>query len=445
MPFIPNTQEDQRLMLEAIGAKNVEDLLSTIPEEVRYRGDLNLPPALSELEVLRQITRVSNKNFATDTHSCFIGGGAYDHFIPSGIAALLGRSEFYTAYTPYQGEVSQGTLQSMYEYQSMICELTGMDISNASLYDAGSGLAEAVLMACAITKRNKVVIAGKVHPNYLEVVRTYAYGQKIEIVQTDPDEGTANLGLLEEMVDETVAAVIFQNPNFYGNLEDVHEISRITKAVNKTLLVSVVDPISLGVIIEPSAYNADIVVGEAQGMGIGLQFGGPYCGIFATKKALVRKLPGRLSGVTIDSEGKEAFVLTLQTREQHIRRDKATSNICTNQGLMALASTIYMALLGKEGIREVAEQSSQKAHYLAEEITNLDGYSLRFDKPFFKEFVINTPHKPSAIIDALYEKGFLAGLDLSRFDDEGLMLAVTEKRSKEELDEFVSTLSKLDI
>ncbi|MEX0686084.1 MAG: aminomethyl-transferring glycine dehydrogenase subunit GcvPA [Balneolales bacterium] len=443
MPFIPNTKEDQRLMLDAIGNSKIEDLLKIIPEEVRFRGDLNLPPALSEWEVLREISRISNKNFTTETHSCFIGGGAYDHFIPSGIAALLSRSEFYTAYTPYQGEVSQGTLQSMYEYQSMICELTGMDISNASLYDAGSGLAEAVLMACNITKRNKVVIVGKVHPNYLEVVRTYAYGQNIEIVQTDPVDGSADLELLENLVDKTVAAVIFQNPNFYGNLEDVFKISRITKAIDKTLLISVIDPISLGVIVQPAAYNADIVVGEAQGMGIGLQFGGPYCGIFATKKSLIRKLPGRLSGVTIDAEGKEAFVLTLQTREQHIRRDKATSNICTNQGLMALASTIYMALLGKEGIQEVAEQSTQKAHYLAEKICNINGYSLRFDKPFFKEFVVNTPHKPEFIIEALFDKGILGGIDLSRFDDKGLMITVTEKRSKAELDEYVELLSDL--
>lgn len=441
MPFIPNTEDDQRLMLDAIGTKEIEDLYSNIPEDVRFRGDLNLPPALSEWEVLREITRISNKSYSTDTHSCFIGGGAYDHFIPSGIAALLGRSEFYTAYTPYQGEVSQGTLQSMYEFQSMICELTGMDISNASMYDAGSGLAEAVLMSCSITRRNKVVIAGKVHPSYLEIVRTYAHGQNIEIIQTDPIEGTANLELLEQTLDENVAAVIFQNPNFYGNLEDVHEISRITKSIDKTLLVSVVDPISLGLIIEPSAYDADIVVGEAQGMGIGLQFGGPYCGIFATKKSLIRKLPGRLSGITLDSEGKEAFVLTLQTREQHIRRDKATSNICTNQGLMALASTVYMALLGKQGIREVADQSTRKAHYLAEQISSLDGYSLRFDKPFFKEFVINTPQAPGAIIDALFEKGFLTGLDLSRFDDNGLMIAVTEKRSKSEMDELVNELA----
>ncbi|MEX0778461.1 MAG: aminomethyl-transferring glycine dehydrogenase subunit GcvPA [Balneolales bacterium] len=443
MPFIPNTEEDQRLMLETIGTKSIEDLYSNIPEDVRFRGDLNLPPALSEWEALREITKISNKNISTDTHSCFIGGGAYDHFIPSGIASLLGRSEFYTAYTPYQGEVSQGTLQSMYEFQSMICELTGMDISNASMYDAGSGLAEAVLMACTVTRRKKVVIAGKVHPNYLDIVRTYAHGQEIEIIQTDPVGGTANLDKLEEIADEEVAAVIFQNPNFYGNLEEVHEISRITKAINKTLLVSVVDPISLGLIVEPSAYDADIVVGEAQGMGIGLQFGGPYCGIFATKKSLVRKLPGRLSGITIDADGKEAFVLTLQTREQHIRRDKATSNICTNQGLMALASTIYMALLGKQGIREVAEQSAQKAHYLAQEISNLNGYSLRFDKPFFKEFVVNTPKEPGFIIEALYDKGFLAGLDLSRFDDEGLMIAVTEKRSKTEMDELVSVLAAL--
>ncbi len=443
MSFIPHTDADRKAMLETIGSESIEDLLSNIPEGVRFRGDLNLPKKLSEWEALKEITRISEKNYTAQTHACFMGGGAYDHFIPSAIASLTSRSEFYTAYTPYQGEVSQGTLQSIYEFQSMICELTGMEIANASLYDAANSISEAIIMASALTRRNKVLFVGKIHPNYVEVAHTYAKGHDIEIVETDPVNGGADLNKLEELLDDTVAAVVVQHPNFYGNLEDVQEIKRITRTDKKALLVSVVDPISLGILADPSSYDADIVVGEAQGMGIGLQFGGPYCGIFATRKKMVRKLPGRLSGLTIDSDGNEAFVLTLQTREQHIRRDKATSNICTNQGLMALASTIYMSLLGKEGIREVAEQSTQKAHYLAEQITALDGYELKFDRPFFKEFVVKTPAAPSKIIENLAEKGFMAGVDLSRFDDEGLMIAVTEKRSKEELDQFVTELGKI--
>ncbi len=441
MSFLPQTDADRESMLEAIGADSIEDLLSNIPEDVRYRGDLNLPRQLSEWEALKSINRISEKNYSTQSNACFIGGGAYDHFIPTAIASLTSRSEFYTAYTPYQGEVSQGTLHSMYEFQSMICELTGMEIANASLYDAASSLAEALIMASSLTKRNKVLVVGKVHPNYLEVSRTYAIGHDIEIVELDPENGGADLNELEKQMDESVAAVVVQHPNFYGNLEDVKEIERITRTDNKALLISVVDPISLGLLAEPSYYDADIVVGEAQGMGIGLQFGGPYCGIFATRKKMVRKLPGRLSGLTIDADGNEAFVLTLQTREQHIRRDKATSNICTNQGLMALASTIYMSLLGKQGIREVAEQSVQKAHYLAEEISKLDGYNLKFDRPFFKEFVVDTPVAPETIIEKLAEENILAGVDLNRFGEDGLMIAVTEKRSKEELDEFVTALA----
>ncbi len=443
MSFIPHTDADRKSMLETIGTESIEDLLTNIPEGVRFRGDLNLPKQLSEWEAIKEITRISEKNCSAQTHACFMGGGAYDHFIPTAIASLTSRSEFYTAYTPYQGEVSQGTLQSMYEFQSMICELTGMEIANASLYDAANSLSEAIIMASALTKRQKIVVVGKVHPNYLNVARTYAKGHDIEIVETDPVKGGADLDELEKLVDDTVAGVVVQHPNFYGNLEDVQEIKRITRTDKKALLISVVDPLSLGILAEPSSYDADIVVGEAQGMGIGLQFGGPYCGIFATRKKMVRKLPGRLSGLTIDSDGNEAFVLTLQTREQHIRRDKATSNICTNQGLMALASTIYMSLLGKQGVREVAEQSTQKAHYLADQIQNLDGYSLKYDRPFFKEFVVNTPVEPSKIIEDLADKGFMAGIDLSRFDDEGLMVAVTEKRSKEELDQFVTELGKV--
>ncbi|MCS7082156.1 MAG: aminomethyl-transferring glycine dehydrogenase subunit GcvPA [Bacteroidetes bacterium] len=443
MVFVPHTEEDRRQMLQAIGVADFEELLEPIPEALRLREPLRLPPALSEWEVSRLVTGLSEQNLGAEQLICFAGAGAYDHIIPAAIGALLCRSEFYTAYTPYQGEVSQGTLQAIYEFQTMLCRLTGMDVANASMYDGASALAEAVLLACGHTGRSRVVIAGKVHPLYLEVVRTYGYGQGIELLQAPLQEGRTDLKALEELVDASVAAVVVQQPNFYGLLEEVRLIERIAHADPQRLYIVVADPISLGLLEAPGFYGADIVVGEGQPLGIPLNFGGPYLGLFAAKAALLRKLPGRLVGMTVDACGERAFVLTLQTREQHIRRDKATSNICTNQGLMALAATIYMALLGKEGLREVAEQCYHRAHYLARRIEELPGYGLLYPGPFFREFVVRTPRAASEVVERLLEQGFLAGVPLDRWGEPGLLVAVTEKRSREEMDRFVEALRAL--
>nr|BCX00332.1 MAG: putative glycine dehydrogenase (decarboxylating) subunit 1 [Bacteroidota bacterium] len=443
MVFIPHTEQDRLEMLRAIGVERFEELLEPIPEAIRLKEPLRIPPALSEWEVTQLLTTLSEQNLGTDRLICFAGAGAYDHFIPAAIGAILSRSEFYTAYTPYQGEVSQGTLQAIYEFQTMVCRLTGMDVANASMYDGGSALAEAVLLACAHTERSRVVFAGKIHPLYLEVVRTYGYGQGIELQEAPLREGRADVEALAGLVDERVAAVVVQQPNFYGLLEDVWTIERIAHSDPKRLYIVVADPISLGLLEAPGHYGADIVVGEGQPLGIPLNFGGPYLGLFAARASLLRKLPGRLVGMTVDAAGNRAFVLTLQTREQHIRREKATSNICTNQGLMALAATIYMALLGKEGLREVAEQCYHRAHYLAERIAELPGYGLLYSGPFFREFVVRTPRSASEIVERLLEEGFLAGVPLDRWGEPGLLVAVTEKRSRQEMDRFVEALRAL--
>jgi glycine dehydrogenase subunit 1 len=442
MPYIPNTIQDQREMLESIGVRSFEELLRNIPPEVRLKTGLRLPAALSEFEVLKELKRLGDKNQDAGEWLTFLGGGAYDHYVPAAINAITSRSEFYTAYTPYQAEVSQGTLQAIYEYQTMICRLTGMDIANASMYDGGSALAEAVLLALGHTGRSEVVVAGKIHPHYLKVVRTYIAAREADIIQPNIADGGAVLDSLAACISEKTACVIVQQPNFYGVLEDVHEIGKLAHAIG-ALFIVVADAISLGLLDAPGLYGADIVVGEGQGLGIPLQFGGPYLGIFAVKEPLLRKLPGRLSGITVDVDGRRGFALTVQTREQHIRREKATSNICTNQGLMMLCATVYMALMGKEGIRDVAIHSIQKSHYLSEKISALNGYRLKFSRPFFKEFAIETPIPAADIVHALAERGILAGIDLARFidGDSGLLVAVTEKRTREEMDRLVSELA----
>jgi glycine dehydrogenase subunit 1 len=441
MPYYPNTDDDRREMLDVIGVKNFEELIKDIPQEIRLKGDLEIPPAMSEFEVLKHVSALANKNIHTQDAISFLGAGVYDHFIPSAVGALLSRSEFYTAYTPYQAEVSQGTLQSIYEYQTMICRLTKMDVSNASLYDAGSGLAEAALMSVAHTGRKKIVAAHPIHPLYLQVVRTYVHGQGFEIIEVPARDGAADVDAVKKVVDESVAAVMVQQPSFFGTLSDVFALGEIAHS-KKVLYVVDVNPISLGLLVPPGEYGADVVVGEGQSLGISQSFGGPFLGIFAVKEALIRRLPGRLAGVTVDAEGNRGFVLTLQTREQQIRREKATSNICTNEGLMMLASTIYMSLMGKQGIHEVAEQSSAKAHYLAEQIGRISGFGLKYPQPFFNEFLVSTPVPAEEIIEASLRKKILAGLDVERLlpGEKGLLVAVTEKRTREEMDMFVGFL-----
>lgn len=441
MTYYPATDDERQEMLDAIGVKTFEDLIANIPADIRLTKNLNIPPKLSECETLREVYGIAEENLHAGV-SNFLGAGSYDHSVPSAISAITSRSEFYTAYTPYQAEVSQGTLQAIYEYQTMICQLTGMDVSNASMYDGGSALAEAVLLAVAHTKRSEVVIAGALHPDYLKIIETYCRSQNINLRQTELDDGAANLSAVKNAVDDTTAAVIVQHPNFYGCLEDVYEIGDVAKSKN-ALYISVVNPISLGLLTPPGEYGADIMVGEGQPLGIGLNFGGPYLGTFAVKEYLMRKIPGRLAGVTVDADGERGFVLTLQTREQQIRREKATSNICTNQGLMMLAATVYMALLGKQGIQEVANICMQKSHYLAGKIKEIQGCTLKYGRPFFNEFVVSLPQSAENIVKKLTDKKILAGVPLSKWggDPNDLMIAVTERRLKKELDNYVQELT----
>lgn len=442
MPFIPNTDADRQAMLERIGVPDFEALISNIPKQLRFNRELNLPPALSELEIAREIHQKTRCNESVADAISFLGGGAYDHFIPAAVGAIVSRSEFYTAYTPYQPEVSQGTLQAIYEYQSMIAELFDMEVANASMYDGGSALAEAALMAVAETGRKKIVVSRGIHPHYRQVIKTYCHGQRIQIQLAELENGITNLNDLASKIDGSTAAVMVQHPNFLGNLEEVFEISERCHAAG-ALMISSTDPISLGLLEPPGRYHVDIATGEGQCLGNSLNFGGPYLGIMACKFDLIRRMPGRIAGATVDRHGRRGFVLTFQTREQHIRREKATSNICTNQALVALAATVYLALMGKQGIQHVANLCVQNSHYLAEQIQQLDGYRLAFNSPFFKEFVVLTPVPPSHIIEKLLLQRIYAGIDLSRYDfglTNGLLIAVTEKRTKAEMDALVEAL-----
>lgn len=440
MPFIINTPEERAEMLQAIGASCFEDLVEDIPEEIRLKKALDLFPALDEPQVRKLLEGLASTNQSTSDYVSFLGGGAYDHFIPAAIKTIVSRSEFYTAYTPYQAEVSQGTLQAIYEYQSLVCRLYEMDVANASMYDGATALAEAVLMAMNVTGRSQVVVAGRLHPYNSSVLKTYleASGHNA-VIQNELADGVGSLSSLGTIVNESVAAVVVQQPNFYGCLEEVEAIRDIAHAKGALFIVSA-DPLSLGVLAAPGSYGADIAVGEGQPLGNPQNFGGPYLGIFSVKQELVRKIPGRLVGMTKDRDGEDGFILTLQTREQHIRREKATSNICSNQALNALQAAVYLSLLGKQGIQHVAAQSTRNAHYLAAKIDALPGFSLKYSAPFFKEFVVETPLPAAEIIRAMLEKRVFAGYDLAAHHETGLLIAVTEKRTQEELDSFVENL-----
>jgi glycine dehydrogenase subunit 1 len=443
MSFIPHTDADKQEMLKKIGVSTVEELFKIIPEEVRLKSELKLPAKLSEYEVVKLIDSFAKANKSAGDNVCFMGGGAYDHFIPSIVGSIIDRPEFKTAYTPYQAEISQGTLQVMYEYQSMICALTGMDVANASLYDCGTALAESCFLANAHNRKTQMIYAGSVNPNYRLVAGSECAGREFTFDSAIAEDGTCDLKKLAEIVSNKTSAVIVQHPNSYGNFEQVAEIEKIAHQAG-ALFVSIIDPISLGILEAPGSYNADIVIAEGQSLGIPLSFGGPYLGVFAVKQDLVRKIPGRICGITEDTDGKRGFVLTLQTREQQIKREKATSNICSNQGLYMVAATVYMATMGKQGIKETAELCLSKSHYLAKEIKKLKGFELLNDKPFFKEFLVKTPVPAKDIIDVAIKDGVLAGIDTSRFADckQGLLIAVTEKRTKEEMDKLVSILKK---
>src|SRR5229473_4169109 len=444
MRYISNTPAQQKEMLALIGASSIEDLLVRIPAKARLSRPLNLPVAMAETDLVRHLQRLAGRNAGADDYACFLGAGSYDHAIPSPIAHLISRGEFFTAYTPYQPEASQGTLRSIYEYQTIIAELTGMDVANASIYDGASSLAEAVLMAHSVTERDQVLLSAGVNPLYRAVVETYGEGPALRLRTIPLDDGASDLAAARKAVSAKTAALVIQSPNFYGCLEDLAEAAEIAHAAG-ALLIAVADPVNLGVLEPPGALGADIAVGEGQGLGVPMSFGGPNLGVLAAKKDLVRRMPGRLVGATVDLDGKRGFVLTLQTREQHIRRAKATSNICTNVALCALMATIYLATLGRQGLVRVGELSTAKAHYAADRLTAIPGVSLRFEAPFFKELTLRLPKPPERVAARLARAKILAGIPLKSFDPKlgvCLLAAVTEKRTKAEIDGLADELAK---
>ena len=445
LPYIPHTSEDRQKMLAEIGVDSIEKLI-TVPEEIRLTSYLNLPSGISEMELAKEVKKLSGGNACLEEYTCFLGGGIYDHFIPAVVNHLASRSEFYTPYTPYQAEASQGTLQAIYEYQTLICNLFQMDVSNASIYDGATSLAEAALMAYRIRKREKFLIARTLNPEYYKVLSTYIKPLGIELVQIPYTlEGTCDLNWLKDKIDEKTAGVIIQNPNFFGYMEDVKEIEKIVHKFNSLYIVSC-DPISLGILSPPGEYNADIAVAEGQSLGGFPYLGGESLGIFTTRREFLRQMPGRIVGETEDKKGKKGFILILQTREQHIRREKATSNICTNQSLNALRACIYLSCMGEEGLKKIAKLCLKNSHYLEEKIETLPGYSSPFSGPFFKEFVIKTAISCEKINQSLIEEKILGGLDLGRFYPElknHLLFCVTEKRTEEEMDRLVSILGEI--
>jgi glycine dehydrogenase subunit 1 len=436
LSYVVNTAQEQAAMLRLIGVGSIEDLFKTIPADLRLNRQLDVPPALNEIDLTRHVVQLAGRNRSADDAVCFLGGGSYDHFIPAVVDAIGGRSEFYTAYTPYQAEASQGSLQAFYEFQTMICQLTGLDVSNASLYEGGSAVAEAVLMAMTVTGRTgKVVVAESVHPEYRRTLATYLANlePRVEMLATpngflDPDDA-------KTAIDDTTCCVVVQHPNFFGCLEEVDALAALAKERGALFVVSF-DPISVGILKRPGQYGADIAVAEGQCLGNPMAYGGPYLGLLACREQFVRKIPGRLVGQTVDRNGKRCWVLTLQTREQHIRREKATSNICTNQGLFALRAAVYLAALGPQGLKETAELCTRKAHYAAQQLAQVPGVRLRFNRPFFKEFTLEAPPPVKTLVSRLLHRGYHAGLPLEQWYPHlasCVSLAVTEKRSRGEI------------
>jgi glycine dehydrogenase subunit 1 len=438
MPYILNTPEDQQAMLAAIGARSIDELFEMVPVDLRLKGPLDLPAAMTEIELTAHLAKLASRNVSAGQRVCFLGGGSYDHFVPAVVDALASRGEFYTSYTPYQAEASQGNLQAFFEYQSLITTLTGMDVSNASLYDGGSAAAEAVFMCISATgRRGRVVTAASVHPEYRQILTTHLDNLGVELVTVGTPQGTLVPSELAAAVDAGTACVLVQQPNFFGCIEEMGAISRVTHDAGALLAVSA-DPISLGLLKRPGDYGADVVVAEGQSLGSPMAFGGPYLGIMACREELVRRMPGRIAGETVDRRGKRCWVLTLQTREQHIRREKATSNICTNQGLYALRATIYLALMGPRGMREVCELCLQKARYAATALSSGDRLAPAFDRPTFKEFVVRDRRgQVEELLAAAGRAGYFAGVPLARWYPEFadcFLVCVTEKRTKEEID-----------
>lgn len=445
--YIPNTIEQQESMLKEMGKSSIDELFSDIPEKLKLKRGLNIPQAMSEMELIKHMENLASKNVNTDEYSCFLGAGVYDHYIPSLIKHILMRGEFYTAYTPYQPEISQGTLQAIFEYQTMICELTGMDVSNASMYDGATATAEAMLLACNAKRKNKILISEGVHPEYKNVVKTYAAFNNIEVEEIGINNGITDLDKLTNKIKKESAGFIVQSPNFFGAIENLDNIGIITEK-SGGLFIVISDPISLSILKAPADFGADIVIGEGQVLGNPLSFGGPHLGFFAVNKDLMRKMPGRVVGETVDVSGNRGFVLTMQTREQHIRRERATSNICTNQALNALAAAIFLSTLGKKGLQEIANLCIQKTHYTYDKLLKTGEFEPLFTAPFFKEFTVKLKDEGSIkrLNDGLLKENIIGGLDLSRFYEDyngAWLLAVTEKRTKEEIDNFVKKTEDL--
>lgn len=442
MRYIPNSPEEREEMLGVIGLKSADDLFRSIPKEVQLGRKLDITDPLAESEVIAEMEAMAAKNTGA-TKPSFLGAGVYSHFSPTIVDHLIQRSEFFTSYTPYQPEISQGTLQYIFEFQTLVCQLTGMEVANASMYDGSTAMAEAYLMSQRVTRRNKIVVATSVHPEYREVARTYAQHGDAEIVEVGIDETTGRIGDLSALDDKT-AALVVQSPNFFGCIEDLQALADSAHAVGALLVVVVTEAISFGLLKPPGSCGADIVVGEGQSWGVPMGFGGPHVGLFATQEKFVRQMPGRLCGVAYDKNGNRGFVLTLSTREQHIRREKATSNICTNQGLIALAATIYMETMGKKGLQEVAMQNAQKAAYAAKQIAAIEGYSLSFSAPTFNEFVVRGPRPAAEILEKLRTKdGIIGGLALSKYydgHDNELLVCVTETNTREQIDNLIKGL-----
>ncbi|MCE5125184.1 aminomethyl-transferring glycine dehydrogenase subunit GcvPA [Staphylococcus aureus] len=443
--YIPLTEKDKQEMLQTIGAKSIGELFSDVPSDILLNRDLNIAESEAETTLLRRLNRIASKNITKETHTSFLGAGVYDHYAPSVVDAMISRSEFYTAYTPYQPEISQGELQAIFEFQTLICELTDMDVANSSMYDGMTSFAEACILAFSQTKKNKIVVSKGLHYQALQVLHTYAKTRKeFEVVEIDLDGTVTDLKKLEAAVDDDTAAVAVQYPNFYGSIEDLEKIHSFIED-KKALFIVYANPLALGLLTPPGSFGADIVVGDTQPFGIPAQFGGPHCGYFATTKKLMRKVPGRLVGQTQDDEGNRGFVLTLQAREQHIRRDKATSNICSNQALNALASSIAMSALGKQGIYDIAVQNIEHANYAKQQFIK-KGFEV-LDGTSFNEFVVKFDKPIQQVNEELVKYNIIGGFDLGVVSDDfknHMLIAVTELRTKDEIDTFVEKAGELN-
>lgn len=443
--YLPVTEEDRRAMLAVLGISSVEQLFDDIPEEVRFKGRLSLPQAMDEPSLTRHMSRLAGKNTALTQAVSFLGAGAYEHYIPSVVNHVISRSEFYTAYTPYQPEISQGELQAIFEFQTMISELTGMEVANSSMYDGPTALAEAAGVAFAVTRKREILISRTVHPESRAILATQAKGLGLDIREIPEKDGVTDWEALTSAVSAETAAVIMQSPNFFGNLEDLERASSLAHQ-QKALFIVSTNPISLGLLKPPGEYGADIVVGDAQPMGIPVQFGGPHCGFFAVTRKLMRKVPGRIVGQTVDEDGERGFVLTLQAREQHIRREKATSNICSNQALNALAAAVWMTALGKRGLQELARLNLDKAGYARQRLSQAPGVEPLFNQPYFNEFAVKLSKPVGEINRELLQRGIIGGYDLGRDYPEydgAMLVAVTEMRTKEEIDGLARALEGL--